>query len=125
MTLNKSSKNRVYRNAILFAIVSSTNGASQNFIPKALRATRYSLRKALIRKVHVDETNENVWVGLPRKWHCDVIDEKDCELIMRWWDNATTISQNKKDIKRRRISMKTFEEHLIHYLQESQVLLKT
>jgi hypothetical protein len=65
MTLNKSSKNQVYRNAIFSAIVSFTNGASQNFIPKALRATRYSLRKALIRKVHVDETNENIWVGLP------------------------------------------------------------
>jgi DNA polymerase sigma len=115
----------VYRDAIFSAIVSSTNGASQNFIPKALRATRYSLRKALIIKVHVDETNENIWVGLPRKWHCDVIDEKDSELIMRWWDTATTISPNKHDIKRRQISMKTFEEHLIHYLQESQLLFKT
>jgi hypothetical protein len=45
-----------------------------------------------------------------------VIDEKDCESIMRWWDIATTISPNRKDIKKRRISTKTFEEHPTHYI---------
>jgi hypothetical protein len=107
----------MYRNAILSTIVFSANGTSQNFIPKALGVTRYSLRKVRTRNVHVDEINENIWGGLPRKWHYHVIDEKDHELIMIWWDTATTISPNRKDIKRKQIFSKTFEEHPIHYLQ--------
>jgi hypothetical protein len=51
----------VYKNAILSTIVSSTNGTSYNFISKALRATRYSLKKAIVKRVHVDETGEDIW----------------------------------------------------------------
>jgi hypothetical protein len=55
----------VYRNAIFSIVVSSTNGAFQNFISKALGATRYSLKKVIVRRVHVDEIGENIWGSLP------------------------------------------------------------
>jgi hypothetical protein len=50
-----------------------------------------------------------------------VLNEKDCNLIQDWWDTTTTTSPNRKDVKRKRISAKTFEQHATHYLQESQV----
>jgi hypothetical protein len=56
MVTNRSSNNLVYIIAILSNIVSTTNGASSNFISRTPKATKYSLRKAIIRRVHVDET---------------------------------------------------------------------
>jgi hypothetical protein len=46
---------------------------------------------------------------------CDMFDEKDCELIMSWWDIAITTSPNPKDIKRKQTSINDF------WLQEYQV----
>jgi hypothetical protein len=68
--------------------------------------------------------NENIWGGLPRKQCCDLFDEKDHDLILRWWNVATTISPIAKDVKRRQTNITTFEEHPTPYLQESQVLKK-
>jgi hypothetical protein len=40
-----------------------------------------------------------------------VLDEKDYNyFIKNWWDITTTISLNGKDVKRKRISAKTFEQ---------------
>ncbi len=98
---NRSINNLVYITAILSAIVSTTNGTSTNFISKTLGVTRYSLRKVIVRRVHVDEINENIWGGLPQKQHCDLLNEKDHGLILKWWSVATTISPIAKDVKRR------------------------
>jgi hypothetical protein len=39
-----------------------------------------------------------------------VLDEKeDYNLIKDWWDTTTTISPNRKDVKRKKINAKTFE----------------
>ncbi len=56
MVVNRSSNNLVYIIAILSTIVSTTNGASTRFISWTLGTTRYSLRKTIVRRVHVDET---------------------------------------------------------------------
>jgi DNA polymerase sigma len=54
-----------------------------------------------------------------QKRRCDVLNEQDSDLVKKWWDIASTISPNTKDVKRRRIFVKTFEQHPTHYLQES------
>ncbi len=49
-----------------------------------------------------------------------MLDEKDYNyFIKNWWDIKTTISLNRKDVKRRKNNTKTFEQHATHYLQES------
>jgi hypothetical protein len=63
--------------------------------------------------------NENIWDGLPWKQHCDLLNEKDRGLILRWWNAITTISPIAKDVKRRQTNINIFEDHPTHYLQES------
>jgi len=46
--------------------------------------------KIVEHRVHVDERRENLWGGLPQKR--DIINEKDREAILKWWETATTIS---------------------------------
>ncbi len=58
--------------------------------------------------------NENIWGGLSRKQHCDLLNEKDCGLILRWWNAVTTISPIAKDVKKRQIDINTFEDYPTH-----------
>ncbi len=100
----------------------STNGRrSQNHIAKTIEANHCSIRKMVVRCIHVDHTCENLWGGLPKKHRCDVVNDEDRELIMKWWETSTIVSPNQKDKKRQRTVPKTFEQHATHYLQESQV----
>jgi hypothetical protein len=48
-----------------------------------------------------------------------MLDERDRDFIKKWWEIATTISPNRKDVKGRRIGLKMYEQHATHYLQES------
>ncbi len=76
MVTNRSTNNLVYIIAILSTIVSTTNGASTNFISRTPGATRYSLRKAIVRRAHVDET----------KWkHLGWI-TMEATLWFAWWE---------------------------------------
>jgi hypothetical protein len=96
--------------------MSNQHRGSQSFLSITIGASRYSLRKAIVKQVHVDQNWVNIWGGFPPKRQCDVFNEKDCNLIKDQWDTTTTISPNRKDVKRKRINTKTFEQHAIHYL---------
>ncbi len=73
----------------------------------------------MIRHMHVDSSGDDFWGGLPKKRQCDMLDEGKQNLISKWWKIATTISPNRKDVKRRGLGMKSWEMHLTHYLRES------
>jgi hypothetical protein len=99
-----------------------TNGrGSQNHIAETIGVNRYSIQKEMVRHIHVHYIDENNWGGLPRKCQCDVVNDEDQELIMKWWETSMVVSPNQKDVKRQRIVPKIFEQHATHYLQESQV----
>jgi hypothetical protein len=98
---HKSKENLSFRNAILIAIVSNNNGGpSQRFIFKTIGDTRYFMGKAVMRRIHVGLTKENIWGGLLWKAWLDAMDEIDRQLILQFWEIASTISPMQKDVKR-------------------------
>ncbi len=52
---------RTWWTEILFAVVSREHGASQSFISRRLGNNKYSSKKAIVRRIHVDQTGENIW----------------------------------------------------------------
>jgi hypothetical protein len=124
MVANKSTENSMYRNALLSAVASPTNGPSQLFLARTLKASRHALRKAVVRRAYVDDVGEKFWGGIPRKNRNDRVSEEDRQKIMSFWDTATTISPISKDILYQRTGPWQFNEHPKHYLQESQVTPK-
>jgi hypothetical protein len=52
------------------------------------------------------------------------MDEIDRQLILQFWEIASTISPMQKDVKQRHTWMSTFEEHPTHYLQETKAFTK-
>jgi len=92
-------------------MVSNTQNTSQIHIANAIGASKYMIRKALERHVHVDETGENLWGGLPRKHHCDMISEGDCQEVFKWWEIGTIMSPIRNDVKWKHMSAKVFKQH--------------
>jgi len=121
LVATRHNQHLTYKNVLLSAIVSANGRRSQNHIAKTIGAHRYSIQKAVVRCIHVHYTGENIWGGLPRKCQRDVMNDEDWELIVKWWETSMIVSPNQKDVKRQRIIPKTFEQHVTHYLQESQV----
>lgn len=107
------------RNIVLTAAVSQ--GDSQRRICNALGASRYLVRKAFQRRAEVDETGENLWAGGDRKRRSDALTAEETSAVCSWWETETTVSPNKRDVKRRRVGVKEHETHATHYLQVSQV----
>ncbi len=80
-------------------------------------ATRDMVWKAMKCHVHMDETNQNLWGGLPRKRHCDTINEGDCEVGFKWWETFTTMSPISKRMSKGGASMPrclTSTQHIIY-----------
>jgi hypothetical protein len=67
MATNRSNENVVYQNALLSVVVSSKHKGSQSFMSKTIGVSRYSLKKAIVRRVHVDQIGENIWGGASSK----------------------------------------------------------
>lgn len=108
------------RNIVLTAAVSKGDHSQRN-ICKALGASRYLVRKAFQRRAEVDETGENLWDGGGRKRRSDALTAEETDAVCSWWETETTVSPNKRDVKRRRTGVKEHETHATHYLQVSQV----
>jgi hypothetical protein len=53
--------------------------------------------------------------------HSDVLPQEIKNVIIDWWTKETPISPNRKDVVKRQIVVKRFEEHPKHFLQVSQV----
>lgn len=121
MVANKSTENSIYRNALLSAVVSPTTGPSQLFLARTLRATRHTLRKAIVRRAYIDNIGEKFWGGMSTKHRNDCVNEDDRQKIVNFWDTSTTISPISKDILYQRTGPWKFNEHPKHYLQDSQV----
>ncbi len=117
----KSSDNMHYKNALLSVVVSTGIGPFAWLIYRTISSSGYLLSKVVTQIINVELTWENIWGGLPRKQRYDVLGEGDHELILEFWNMATTISPITKDVKRWCPWPNTWEKHPTHYLQESQV----
>jgi hypothetical protein len=53
-----------------------------------------------VRRIYVGRLGRT-FGRIPQKRPCDVLNEQDSNLVKKWWDIASTISPNTKDVKRR------------------------
>jgi hypothetical protein len=121
LVAQKSKENLSYKNTFFTIVVSNEVGPSWRYISRTIGGSKYLLSKAITHRIHVGFTRDNIWGGLPQKWHLDIVGEANHELILNFWDTSTTISPNRKDLKWRRIGVKTWEKPPTHYLQETRV----
>ena len=96
---------------------------SQRDVAGLLGVDRRNIKKALARRVLLDNTKDAFWLGDQRRVCSDGLPDVVKKNITKWWEEETTISPNRKDIVRKWIGPKLYIEHATHYLQLSQVRL--
>ena len=96
---------------------------SQKGVAGLLGVDRRNIKKALARRVLLDNTKDAFWLGDQRRVRSDGLPDVVKKIITKWWEEETTISPNRKDIVRKWIGPKLYIEHATHYLQLSQVRL--
>lgn len=121
ITAARFGQSTMFKNVLLSAVAANSSSRNQTHLARTLGASRYLVKKAITARAMVDESGENFWGGLPRKRRRDALSESSQLLIVSWWQSATTVSPNMKDVKKRRIDVLQFESHPTQYLQESQV----
>jgi len=67
----------------------------------------------------LDIDGDAFWVNMKNQKHGNGLCEIKIQQIVEFWTSGTTISPNAKDITRKKVGMKQYEEHATHYLQIS------
>jgi hypothetical protein len=66
------------------------------------------IRKILKHQVHVDEIEQSLWGQLLKKCGFGMLNEGDCEKILKWWENKyNCFTYIIKDIRRKCIKNAT------------------
>jgi hypothetical protein len=61
------------------------------YISKTIGISKYLLSKAIPWKIHVDMIGKNIWGGFPQINVFYDLGENDRQLILEFWEMATTI----------------------------------
>jgi hypothetical protein len=117
----RKDKSRFAKNIVTTLAVAPGMG-SQRGVAGLLGVDRRNIKKALARRVLLDNTQDAFWLGDQRRVRINqALSEAVKRMIIQWWKEETTVSPNRKDITRKWIAPKLYIEHPTHYLQVSQV----
>jgi hypothetical protein len=78
-----------------------------------------NIKKWVEQRCSLDTSGDAFWVNMKSQKHRNGLCETKVQQIMDFWTSRTTISPNAKNITRKRVGMKQYEEHATHYLQIS------
>ncbi len=92
-------------------------GSSREVV-KVLGVDRRNVKKATQIRILLDTSGFAFWTVQQWTKRSYIISEEVKELVILWWITKTTMSLNWKDVSRKQIATKTFEEHLTHYLKD-------
>jgi hypothetical protein len=111
----KSSKITMAKD-IVCTLVTSQSIRSSRELAKVLGVDRRNIKRAAERRQLLYSFGVAFWTSHQHVKRSNILSKLTKDLITSWWSTETTISLNCKDVIRRRIKMKIFEEHATHYL---------
>ncbi len=80
-----------------------------------------NIKKGIKKRSFLETNGDAFWLNKKSKNHGNGLCEGIVQQIVFFWTSRTTISPNAKDVIRKRIGVKKYEEHVTHDLQISQV----
>jgi hypothetical protein len=73
------------------------------------------------KKQHVELTSSSQWTLITRTQRYEFLDAATVSCVLDWWSKETWVSPNKFDALEKLITLKVYEEHVMHLLMETQV----
>jgi hypothetical protein len=106
---------------VLLDVDVSTHAFDVGGISKILGTKRSNLHHAIKRHCFPQDVGASTWALSRKKKRLDGVNEENKNMVYFWWISKTRVSLNKKDVARKHIRPKQYEEHATHFLFESQV----
>lgn len=106
---------------IIYTLTSNQSMSSSRGVVKTLGVDKQNIKRAMGRQVQLNIIQNALWINHRQASCSNVLRQENKDVIIDWWTKKTTISLNKKDVMKRKIVVKHFEEHPKHFLQVSQV----
>jgi len=118
----KTKDHRVAKHAML-SMTMFRHGGNVSTTAKVLGVHRNNVFDALQRHhvLYDGGCSGVVWALVIRKIKSYKLGEDVVDVVTQWWASQTTISPNRKDVVRRRITRMVYKSHPTHYLMETQV----
>lgn len=117
----RKAKSLLAKNIVTTLAVAPGGLGSERGVASLLGVDRRNIKKALARRVLLDNSQDAFWLRDLRRVRSAAISSSNKKTITNWWEEETTVSPNRKDIIRKWIAPKVYIEHATHYLQLSQV----
>lgn len=93
----------------------------QTTLATALGIRRHNLHRASKIRAHLDSDASKAYPMGERRVRCDKISDAVRKLVQQYWDSHTRISPCKNNFARKRLGRKDYEQHQVHWLEETQV----
>jgi len=90
-------------------------------ISKLLSVDRRNNKRVEEHRILFDNKKDAFWLNYKNQKRYDCLLESLKKVVRQWWTNCSIVSPNRKDMVKRCIGVRHYENHATHYLQMSQV----
>ena len=109
---------------IVCTFAASQSVVSCTGVARLLGVDRRNIKRALVRRLQLDAHEDAFWINRKRTTRATQVTAEMKAQVIEWWTTESSISPNRKDIVRKRLSVNMWTEHPVHYLQVSQVSIE-
>lgn len=86
---------------------------------KVLGVDMKNIKKGVDKCLLLDTSKSVFWMDYKWATRLNALSQHYVEVVVDWWTSKTTVSPNRKDIVKLKVSTKQFEVHPMHFLQVS------
>ena len=110
------------RNIIEVVVISIGDEGSMKAAAKCVGMNKHTVRRAVAQRHLFNRSAEGeVWAKNNHHRRRDALQQTIVDVVVEWWMLETRIYPSKKDIKRKRVGVRSFIEHATHWFEGSQV----
>lgn len=117
---NPSSKEKFVRKTTLLEAAVSRDVSGVRALSRVLGTKASNISNAIQRRQALESNGSSIFTLAERRRR-EGMSHNTKALVNLWWTSETRVSPNKKDVTRKRLGPKMYEQHPTHFLLESQV----
>jgi hypothetical protein len=117
---NPTSAEKLVRKTTLLEAAVNSDATGVRALSRVLGTNPQNISSAIHRRRTLESNGSSIFKLAERRKRDGVLSGTR-ELVIAWWTSETRVSPNKKDVTRKRLGPKMYDQHATHLLLESQV----
>lgn len=115
-----TSREKLVRKTTLLEAAVSTDVCGLRALSRVLSTKPNNISNAIHRRQALEENGSSIFTLAERRKR-EGLSSNTKAVVNLWWTSETRVSPNKKDVTRKRLGPRTYEQHPTHFLLESLV----